>query len=157
MGQNPGGQRNGDAQSPRTAQNTQSGQQNGQAQPNQQTSQGTQSAQSANGQPNTGANANTTRNTAANANANGGTARDSRQPSLGEEIAGWFTETIVRAVVAVFGVALLLLAIGQIFGANVLGAVAEFMTSGIGGWLLVGFLAVMLIVAAGKNWRATRH
>jgi hypothetical protein len=146
MGQNPGGQRNGSAQSGRTAQNqTQSGQQNRQPQPNQQTSQGTQSGQPANGQTN------------ANTAANGATAQNARQPSLGEEIAGWFTETIVRAVVAVFGIALLLLAIGQIFGANVLGAVAEFMTSGIGGWLLVGFLALMLIVAAGKNWRASRH
>lgn len=150
MGQNPGGQRNGSAESGRTAQNqTQSGQQNRQAQPNQRTGQGAQSGQPANGQPN--GNANTATDTNASHNA------QNTQPSLGEEIAGWFTETIVRAVVAVFGIALLLLAIGQIFGANVLGAVAEFMTSGIGGWLLVGFLALMLIVAAGKNWRASRH
>lgn len=143
MGQNPGGQRDGDTQSGRTAQNqTNSGQQRRQSEPNQRTGQGSQQ-QTPNEQPPT----------------NDGTARTrgTQRRGLGEEIAGWFTETIVRAVVAVFGIALLLLAIGQIFGANVLGAVAEFMTSGIGGWLIVAFLALMLIVAAGKNWRASRH
>ncbi|MFC6724187.1 hypothetical protein ACFQE1_07320 [Halobium palmae] len=72
-------------------------------------------------------------------------------------VAGWFTGTVVCAVVGVFGVVLLPFATGQGFGANVLGAVAESVTSGIGGWLIVAFLALVLIAAAGKNWRTSRH
>ncbi|SEP28123.1 hypothetical protein SAMN04487948_13222 [Halogranum amylolyticum] len=81
----------------------------------------------------------------------------SRQRDTGEQIASWFTETIVRTAVAVFGVALLLLALGQLVGVDLLSSVVEFLASGIGVWLAIAFFAVLLIVAASKSWNISRQ
>lgn len=76
-----------------------------------------------------------------------------RQASTAEEVGSWFTETIVRAGILVVGVAVMIFAIGQAVGANLLGPLAEFFTSGTGAWFVVAFLALLVVVAATKSWR----
>jgi hypothetical protein len=75
-----------------------------------------------------------------------------QERDTGERIASWFTETFVRTAVALFGVALLLLALGQIVGVNLLSIVGDFLVSGIGAWIVIAFFAMLLIVAASKSW-----
>lgn len=72
--------------------------------------------------------------------------------SAGDRIAGWFTETAVRGGIALLGVVLVLLAVGQIVGIELLGSLVDFLTSSLGAWLIVGFLGVLLIVAASRSW-----
>lgn len=145
MGHNPGGQSSDDGQAVQSGQQTQTSQQNQPAQGTQQNqpAQGTQQPQAdQQGQP-----------------ANGNQPNQhtgSQQPDAEKEVASWFTETIVRTVVAVFGAALLLLALGQLAGVNLLGAVGDFLASSVGVWLVVAFFATLLIVAAGKSWNFTR-
>ncbi|MFC5973839.1 hypothetical protein ACFPYI_21155 [Halomarina salina] len=73
--------------------------------------------------------------------------------STTEEVGSWFTETIVRAGILVIGVAVMLFAIGQAVGANLVEPMAEFFTSGTGAWFVVAFLALLVMVAATKSWR----
>jgi hypothetical protein len=73
--------------------------------------------------------------------------------STAEEVGSWFTETLVRAGILVIGVAVLLFAIGQAVGANLLEPMAEFFASGTGAWFVVAFLALLVMVAATKSWR----
>ena len=73
--------------------------------------------------------------------------------STTEEVGSWFTETLVRAGILVIGVAVMIFAIGQAVGANLLGPLADFFTSGTGVWFVVAFLALLVMVAATKSWR----
>lgn len=138
MGQNPGGQSPNDGQAAQSGQQTQNSRQNQPAQNTQQNPQGSQS------QP---AQGNTRQNPQPNA----------QQRDTGEQVASWFTETLVRTAVAVFGVALLLLALGQLVGVNLLSTVAEFLASSVGVWLVIAFFAMLLIVAASKSWNISRQ
>lgn len=122
MGQNPGDQPASGGQSAQSGQPTQ--QQSG-GQQNQQARQQSQQGQ----QP-----------------------PESEQDDVGEQVASWFTETLVRTAVAVFGVALVLLALGQIAGIELLQIVGDFLTSSIGAWLLIAFFGLLLVVAASKSW-----
>ena len=131
MGQNPGGQSSNGGQSGQSGQQTQNGRQN-------QSVQGTQQ------NPAQG-------NQAQNQQA------QSQQRDTAEQVASWFTETLVRTAVAVFGVALLLLALGQLVGVNLLSIVGEFLASGVGVWLIIAFFAMLLIVAASKSWNISRQ
>ncbi|EJN57255.1 hypothetical protein [Halogranum rubrum] len=138
MGQNPGGQ------SPDEGQAAQSGQQTQNSRQNQPAQGGQQNPQRSQGQPAQGNN------------------RQNQQPQAqqrdtSEEVASWFTETLVRTAVAVFGVALLLLALGQLVGVNLLSTVAEFLASSVGVWLVIAFFAMLLIVAASKSWNISRQ
>jgi Ca2+-dependent lipid-binding protein len=140
MGQNPGGQSSNGGQAAQSGQQTQNSRQN-------QPAQGTQQNQSA-------------QSTQQNQPAQGAQQSQqaqSRQRDTGEQVASWFTETIVRTAVAVFGVALLLLALGQLAGVELLSTVVEFLASGIGVWLVVAFFAMLLIVAASKSWNISRQ
>jgi FtsH-binding integral membrane protein len=131
MGQNPGGQSPNGGQSGQSGQQTQNGRQN-------------QSVQGQQSQPAQG-------NQAQNRQA------QSQQRDTAEQVASWFTETLVRTAVAVFGVALLLLALGQLVGVNLLSIVGEFLASGVGVWLVIAFFAMLLIVAASKSWNISRQ
>lgn len=73
--------------------------------------------------------------------------------STTEAVGGWFTETIARAGILVIGVAVMLFAIGQAVGADLVEPLAEFFTSGTGAWFVVAFLALLVMVAATKSWR----
>lgn len=137
MGQNPGGQSSNGGQSGQSGQQTQNGRQN-------QSVQGTQQSQPAQG------------NQAQNQQAQNQQAQ-SQQRDTTEQVASWFTETLVRTAVAVFGVALLLLALGQLVGVNLLSIVGEFLASGVGVWLIIAFFAMLLIVAASKSWNISRQ
>lgn len=137
MGQNPGGQSSNGGQSGQSGQQTQNGRQN-------QSVQGTQQSQPAQG------------NQAQNQQAQNQQAQ-SQQRDTAEQVASWFTETLVRTAVAVFGVALLLLALGQLVGVNLLSIVGEFLASGVGVWLIIAFFAMLLIVAASKSWNISRQ
>jgi hypothetical protein len=125
MGQNPGDQPANGGQSAQSGQPTQQ-QSGGQRQQGQQSQQGQQTQQS---QQTT-----------------------SKQNDTGEQIASWFTETLVRAAVAVFGVAIVLFALGQLAGVELLSIVGDFLTSSVGAYLLVAFFGLLLLVAATKNW-----
>lgn len=125
MGQNPGNQPANGGQSAQSGQPTQ--QQSG-GQP-QQGQQGQQRQQGQQGQQTT-----------------------SNQNDTGEQIASWFTETLVRAAVAVFGVAIVLFALGQLAGVELLSIVGDFLTSSVGAYLLVAFFGLLLLVAASKSW-----
>ena len=71
---------------------------------------------------------------------------------VGTEVAGWFGETLVRTVVALFGVALLLFALGRITDVNLLDQVVGVLDSGIAAWLLLAFFGLLLVLAASKSW-----
>lgn len=122
MGQNPGNQQPNGGQSTQNQQAGQQGQQSGQTQQNQQATQSQQAAESG------------------------------QQPDTSEQIASWFTETFVRTAVAVFGVALVLLGLGQIAGIELLSIVGDFITSSVGAWLFIAFFGMLLVVAASKSW-----
>lgn len=128
MGQNSGDQPNDGTQSGRDGQATANSQQDPQAQQGQQPRQGQQTDRS------------------------DGTTAQTR----GERMAGWFTETLVRGVVAIFGLALLLFALGQLLNADLLEIVTDFLTSSVGVWLVIAFFALLLIIAAGKSWNTYR-
>lgn len=83
--------------------------------------------------------------------------RSGQDPDAGEEVASWFTETLLRTAVAVFGVVLVLLALGQIAGVDLLSIVGDFLTSSIGMWLLIAFFGLLLVVAASKTWNMSRR
>lgn len=64
----------------------------------------------------------------------------------------WFTETFLRASIALLGVLLLLFALGQIAGVDMIGGLADLLGTEIVQWTLVAVFALLLIVAAGKSW-----
>lgn len=74
--------------------------------------------------------------------------REGERTRGGSPLVGWFTETIVRTGVAIVGIVLLLFALGQIVGADLLGAAAAALASETGRWLAVALLAVFVIAAA---------
>jgi len=75
-----------------------------------------------------------------------------RNEGQGERLLRWFTETMLRLAVAGIGVALLLLALGQIVGVDLYSIVLDFLQSSIGQWSVVAIFAVLLILAASKRW-----
>lgn len=67
-------------------------------------------------------------------------------------LAGWFSEAILRVTVAFIGIALVLLAAGQLLGLELFSMFADVLTSAIGQWLIVAFIGLLLIIAASKHW-----
>lgn len=74
------------------------------------------------------------------------------QPAVMTRLAGWFSEAILRVTVAIIGIALVLLATGQLLGLNLYSMFADLLTSTIGQWLFVAFIGLLLIGAATKHW-----
>ncbi len=66
------------------------------------------------------------------------------------------TRGLLRIALALVGFLLLLFAIGQAFGLNLLGLFAEFTQTWTGQWLLVAAFALVLIIIALKGWGRTR-
>lgn len=77
------------------------------------------------------------------------------QPSRGEQLVGWFTETMLRAAVAIVGLVLLLVALGQMVGVDTIGLIGDALSTPVVQWGLVAVFALLLIVAAGKKWDFT--
>lgn len=71
-------------------------------------------------------------------------------------VSAWFAETAARTGLALVGLVLLLFALGQAVGLNLLGTFADAITSQTGRWLVVAFFAVLLIIAAAR-WGVTRQ
>lgn len=70
----------------------------------------------------------------------------------GPPILGWFTASLVRTLITLFGLILLVFAVGQALGVNLLGPIVEFLTTETGLWLVVALFALMLIVAAQRSY-----
>lgn len=70
----------------------------------------------------------------------------------GPPVLGWFTQSLVRTLVTLLGLVLLVFAVGQAFGLELLGATVEFLATETGMWLLVALFALMLIVAAQRSY-----
>ena len=66
----------------------------------------------------------------------------------GKNTAGWLASGVVRLGLAIVGVVLLLFAAGQIAGLDLLEMVIEVLTSSIGRWILLAFVAVVLLAVA---------
>jgi hypothetical protein len=66
----------------------------------------------------------------------------------GRNTAGWLASGVVRLGLAIVGVVLLLFAAGQIAGLDLLEMVIEVLTSSIGRWILLAFVAVVLLAVA---------
>ena len=67
-------------------------------------------------------------------------------------LVNWFTETFLRAAVAILGLLLLLVALGQIAGVDMIGALGDLLATEVFQWVLVAVFALLLIVAASKSW-----
>ena len=79
-------------------------------------------------------------------------AQGQQQQDTAEQVATWFTEKLVRVGAVLVGLALLLFALGQIAGVDLLSTVGSFLTSSIGAYVLIAFFALLIIVAATKDW-----
>lgn len=77
--------------------------------------------------------------------------RQSRTES--EETAAWFAASTVRMVLALVGFLILLFALGQAVGVNLLGIVADALTTRLGQWLVVAFVGILLIMLALRGFR----
>lgn len=72
-------------------------------------------------------------------------------------LAGWFSETAVRLILAFVGVVLVLLAIGQLTGYEVYAWMAEFVSSPPGQWVAVALIGLVLVIVASKRWGLAGH
>ena len=66
------------------------------------------------------------------------------------------TRAVLRTGLVVLGFALLLFALGQAFGVDLLGPAVEFLATETGRWLAIAFLALVLISVAASGWRSRR-
>ena len=80
--------------------------------------------------------------------ANEDTAEQGRAENVGE----WFAESTLRVALAVFGFVLLLFALGQAVGIDLLGMVVDALSTQMGRWLLVAFFALALILIAVRGF-----
>lgn len=86
-------------------------------------------------------------------------ADDRRRPDSGGGRRGygpgeWFARATVRWAVVLVGFVVLLFALGQAFGVPLLGMVVDGLTTWTGRWLVVAFVALLVIVAATQTrWR----
>ena len=64
----------------------------------------------------------------------------------------WLTASILRIVLAIMGVVLLLYALGQAIGVDLLEMAADALTTTIGQWLVIALFALVLILVALKGF-----
>lgn len=64
----------------------------------------------------------------------------------------WFTETFLRAAIAIIGVVLLLVALGQMAGVDTFSIIGSVLGTEIAQWGAVAVFAILLVVAASKSW-----
>jgi hypothetical protein len=72
----------------------------------------------------------------------------------GGDLTGWFTSTAVRMVLAIVGLVVVLFAVGQIVGIDLLGLAAEALSSEIGQWLVIAAVGLVLIGLAQRGFRS---
>ncbi len=82
---------------------------------------------------------------------------DTRNASQSPESeATMITRSLLRIALALVGFILLLFALGQAFGLDLLGMFAEFTQTWTGQWLLVAVFALLLIVLSMRGWSRQR-
>lgn len=67
---------------------------------------------------------------------------------MGEQIADWLAASALRVALTVLGFVLLLFAIGQAVGLDLLGMVVGALETNTGRWLVVAFVGLLLIALA---------
>jgi hypothetical protein len=72
------------------------------------------------------------------------TADDGDQPP-GNDTAGWFAMSALRFGIVLIGLVLLLVALGQIAGVNFLELFADVLATPVGRWIVVAFVAVLIV------------
>lgn len=70
----------------------------------------------------------------------------------GSKAVSWFTETFLRAGIAIIGVVLLLVAVGQMAGVDTFSIVGSILSSNLAQWAAVAIFGLLLVVAASKSW-----
>lgn len=78
-------------------------------------------------------------------------------PAAGEETAEWFAASTLRIGLAIIGFVLLLFALGQAVGLDLLGLVVEALNTRVGRWLMVAFFALLLIMIALRGFTTYRE
>lgn len=63
------------------------------------------------------------------------------------------TQSILRIGLAILGFVLLLYALGQAIGIDLIGEMAAFFATSTGQWLAVAFFALLLILLSVRGWR----
>lgn len=71
---------------------------------------------------------------------------------FGDDAAGWFAESTLRVSLALVGFVLLLFALGQVAGLDLLGMVVDALNSDVGRWLIVAFFALLIIAIAVRGF-----
>ena len=77
---------------------------------------------------------------------------DTVEQGRAENVGEWFAESTLRIALAVFGFILLLFALGQAVGIDLLGMVVDALSTQMGRWLLVAFFALALILIAVRGF-----
>ena len=67
----------------------------------------------------------------------------------------YFAESTLRVSLAVVGFVLLLFALGQAIGIDLLGTIVDALNTQIGRWLVVAFFAILLIALAVRGFDRT--
>jgi hypothetical protein len=78
--------------------------------------------------------------------------RERRPPEedRASRMGSWFASAAMRWGVILFGIVLMLFALGQAAGTNILGPIIDAMASQTGIWLIVALFALALIAAASR-------
>ena len=69
-----------------------------------------------------------------------------------EGVAGWAAASTFRVGLALIGFVLLLFALGQIAGLDLLGLVVDALSTSVGRWLIVAFFALIIIAVAVRGF-----
>lgn len=70
----------------------------------------------------------------------------------GSKAVSWFTETFLRAGIALIGVVLLLVAVGQMAGVDTFSIIGSILSSNLAQWGAVAIFGILLVIAASKSW-----
>ncbi|WP_224336373.1 hypothetical protein [Haloprofundus halobius] len=92
----------------------------------------------------------------ADAHASATAERRTERPGALERMSSWFAEAALRSGLAIIGFVLLLFALGQAVGFDLLGVVADALTSQTGQWLVVALFAVFIIAASAQRGLPSR-
>jgi uncharacterized membrane protein len=74
--------------------------------------------------------------------------RDANAGTAADDEVSWFAESTLRVVLAVVGLVLLLFALGQAAGIDLLGMLADALATRVGRWLAIAFFGLLLVVIA---------
>lgn len=77
--------------------------------------------------------------------------------SVGERVGGYLGEAVLRGFVAILGIVLVLLGLGELTGIELYSMVVDFLTSATGQWVVVALIGVLLIGVASRHWGLARQ